>query len=182
MAILHHKEEKIQVVLGRLPKNYTHDQFVEMFIKLYSKDWGKIKSAYVKQSQDKEPGTIITMPKPDLYLKQLVETYLTLNAPKKEEVKEVIAVKTKAPNKKKEEKIEEQVEIVKKPKTVAKKKVEVISENVVVKKPKAAVKKVLVTKEEAPIKETKKKSPTNKKLEAEKVEETKPKTVKTTKK
>ena len=48
MAILHHKEEKIQVVLGRLPKKYTHEQFVEMFIKLYSKDWGKIKAAYIK--------------------------------------------------------------------------------------------------------------------------------------
>ena len=54
MAVLHKKEEKIQAVLGRLPKKYTHEQFVEMFIKLYSKDWGKIKSAFIKQNQDKE--------------------------------------------------------------------------------------------------------------------------------
>jgi hypothetical protein len=79
MAVLHKKEEKIQAVLGRLPKKYTNEEFVAMFIKLYSKDWGKIKSAYIKQSQDKEPGTIINMPKPDLYLKQVLETYLKNN-------------------------------------------------------------------------------------------------------
>ncbi|MDN3587493.1 hypothetical protein QWY86_12480 [Pedobacter aquatilis] len=76
MAVLHKKEEKIQAVLGRLTKKYTDEQFVEMFIKLYSKDWGKIKSAYIKQSQDKEPGTIINMPKPEVYLKQILATYL----------------------------------------------------------------------------------------------------------
>lgn len=76
MAILHRKEEKLQVVLGRLPKKYTHEEFVAMFIKLYSKDWGKIKAAYIKQSQDKEPGTVVRMPKPDLYLKQVLEIYL----------------------------------------------------------------------------------------------------------
>ena len=76
MAVLHRKEEKIQAVLGRLPKKYTDEQFVEMFIRLYSKDWGKIKSAYIKQSQDKEPGTIINMPKPEVYLKQILAIYL----------------------------------------------------------------------------------------------------------
>jgi hypothetical protein len=77
MAVLHRKEEKIQAVLGRLPKKYSADDFVAMFIKLYSKDWGKIKSAYIKASQDKEAGTIIHMPKPELYLKQILEIYLT---------------------------------------------------------------------------------------------------------
>lgn len=76
MAILHKKEEKIQAVIGRLPKKYTDDAFVEMFIKLFSKDWGKIKSAYIKQSQDKEVGTVITMPKPADYLKQILNTFL----------------------------------------------------------------------------------------------------------
>jgi chloramphenicol O-acetyltransferase len=76
MAVLHRKEEKIEVVLSKLPKDYTDKQFVEMFIQLYSKDWGKIKANYLKQSQDKEPGTIITMPKPELYLKSLLELYL----------------------------------------------------------------------------------------------------------
>ena len=82
MAILHRKEEKIQVVLGRLPQAHTDEEFVKMFIKLYGKDWGKIKAAYLKQSQDKEPGTVVTMPKPELYLKQLKEIYLKANAPK----------------------------------------------------------------------------------------------------
>jgi hypothetical protein len=77
MAILHRKEEKIKLVLEKLPANYTSEQFVEKFIQLYSKDWGKIKAAYNKQAQDKEPGTIITMPKPDLYLKQLLTIYLS---------------------------------------------------------------------------------------------------------
>ena len=77
MAVLHRKEEKIQAVLGRLPKKYSPDDFVAMFIKLYSKEWGKIKSAYIKASQDKEPGTVIHMPKPELYLKQVLEIFLT---------------------------------------------------------------------------------------------------------
>jgi len=47
-----------------------------MFIKLFSKDWGKIKSAYIKQSQDKEPGTVINMPNPKNYLQQVLDTYL----------------------------------------------------------------------------------------------------------
>lgn len=100
MAILHRKEEKIQVVLGRLDENYTTEQFVEMFIKLYSKEWGKIKSAYVKQSQDKEPGTVVTMPKPALYLAQLLEKYLAENKTAKVETEtvkeEVTEVKEKA--------------------------------------------------------------------------------------
>lgn len=96
MAVLHKKEEKIQAVLGRLPKKYTNEEFVAMFIKLYSKDWGKIKSAYIKQSQDKEPGTVINMPKPDLYLKQILETYLKNNVAIVE-VKEEPEVAVKAP-------------------------------------------------------------------------------------
>ncbi len=76
MAVLHKKEEKIQAVLGKLPENYTEEQFVEMFIRLFSKDWGKLKSAYIKQSQDKEPGTTINMPAPAVYLKQLLKIYL----------------------------------------------------------------------------------------------------------
>jgi predicted AAA+ superfamily ATPase len=79
MAVLHRKEEKIEAVLSKLPEEYTDKQFVEVFIQLYSKDWGKIKANYLKQSQDKEPGTIITMPKPELYLKSILTTYLENN-------------------------------------------------------------------------------------------------------
>jgi hypothetical protein len=77
MAVLHNKEQKIEDVLSKLPAKYTHKQFVDMFIQLYSRDWGKIKANYLKQSQDKEPGTVITMPKPELYLKSILETYLS---------------------------------------------------------------------------------------------------------
>ena len=76
MAVLHRKEEKIEVVLSKLPKDYTDKQFIDMFIQLYSKDWGKIKANYIKQSQDKEPGTVITMPKPEIYLKNILQVYL----------------------------------------------------------------------------------------------------------
>jgi len=79
MAVLHKKEEKIAAVLSKLPKEYTDKQFVDTFIQLYSKDWGKIKANYIKQSQDKEPGTIIIMPKPDVYLIQLLKSYLKSN-------------------------------------------------------------------------------------------------------
>ncbi|MBP8067215.1 MAG: hypothetical protein KAY27_01515 [Pedobacter sp.] len=112
MAVLHRKEEKIQAVLGRLPKKYSPDDFVAMFIKLYSSDWGKIKSAYIKASQDKEPGTVINMPKPDLYLKQVLDIFLNQKVAAqieivKEEVAEITpivtkAVKVKAPLKKAE--------------------------------------------------------------------------------
>lgn len=74
MAIVSRKEEKIRVVLNELPDNFTDKQFVEMFIKLYSRDWGKIKAQYLKQAQDKEEGTLITMPKPDQYLLSLLQT------------------------------------------------------------------------------------------------------------
>lgn len=104
MAILHRKEEKIQAVLGRLNKNYTTEQFVEMFIKLYSKEWGKIKSAYVKQSQDKEPGTVVNMPKPALYLEQLLAKYLSENSSVVEKTTKVVVEEkaVKAPAEKKE--------------------------------------------------------------------------------
>jgi predicted transcriptional regulator YheO len=133
MAILHRKEEKIQAVLGRLPKKYTEEQFLEMFIKLYSKDWGKIKSAYIKQSQDKEPGTVINMPKPEIYLKQILTNYLQQkDSPKTEEVaKEEVIEKEeaiteakikKAPAKKaKAPAEEEKPKIVKKPAAKTKK-------------------------------------------------------------
>ncbi|MDQ8005380.1 MAG: hypothetical protein REI64_11320 [Pedobacter sp.] len=148
MAILHRKEEKIQVVLGRLPKKYTHEEFVQMFIKLYSKDWGKIKSAYIKQNQDREPGTVVNMPKPELYLQQLLDTYLA-TAPSKNVANVTSDVKT-------EEKSSA------KAKSVAKKKEETPAT-----KTKAAPKK---QKEEniAPTEEIKKKATAKKKVAAEK--------------
>ncbi|MCZ4223670.1 hypothetical protein [Pedobacter rhodius] len=164
MAVLHKKEEKIQAVLGRLAKKYTDEQFVEMFIKLYSKDWGKIKSAYIKQSQDKEPGTIINMPKPEIYLKQVLANYLNqADAPKTTEVKkEVIAEtpaveakKAKAPAKKKEA-VAEEVTAEPKKKAPAKKKAEVTEETVTeLKKAKAPAKKKAEVTEEVPAVEKK---------------------------
>ncbi|WP_233603756.1 hypothetical protein [Pedobacter sp. KBW01] len=155
MAILHRKEEKIQAVLGRLPKKYTDEQFLEMFIKLYSKDWGKIKSAYTKQAQDKEPGTVINMPKPDVYLKQLLAIYLQNTAtPKAAEVKEEIVAepvaevkKAKAPAKKKETATESEKAAPKKAKAPAAKKATPAKETEEeTKKPKAAAKKPVAKK------------------------------------
>lgn len=80
MAILHRKEEKLQAVLGRLPVTYSDEEFVAMFIQLFSRDWGRIKAAYIKQTQDKEPGTVITMPKPEAYLKQVLTNFLSKRA------------------------------------------------------------------------------------------------------
>ncbi|MBT2559755.1 hypothetical protein J7E50_17675 [Pedobacter sp. ISL-68] len=168
MAVLHKKEEKIQAVLGRLPKKYTDEQFVEMFIRLYSKDWGKIKSAYIKQSQDKEPGTIINMPKPEVYLRQILANYLQQDrAPKAVEVKEEPVVeapvtevkKAKAPAKKKETVAEEVSAEVKKAKAPAKKKAEAIEEPTVeVKKAKVPAKKKAEAIEEVPVVEKKAKA------------------------
>ncbi|SFH45643.1 hypothetical protein [Pedobacter insulae] len=119
MAVLHRKEEKIQAVLGRLPKKYNSDDFVAMFIKLYSKDWGKIKSAYIKASQDKEPGTVIHMPKPELYLKQILEIFLNQRTEPSTAVtkEEAIATEPIVPKEKK-------VTKTAKPKSPAKKTVE----------------------------------------------------------
>jgi outer membrane biosynthesis protein TonB len=165
MAVLHKKEEKIQAVLGRLPKKYTDEQFVEMFIRLYSKDWGKIKSAYIKQSQDKEPGTVINMPKPEVYLKQILANYLQQeHAPKAAEVKEELVVeapvveakKAKAPPKKKVVVTEEIPAEVKKAKAPAKKKAEIAEEPVAeVKKVKAPAKKKAEVTKAAPAVEKK---------------------------
>lgn len=157
MAILHRKEEKIQVVLGRLPKQYTHEQFLEMFIKLYSKDWGKIKSAYIKQSQDKEPGTVVNMPKPDLYLKQILDTYLA-NKPEAT-VKETPAKTTKTTSKKKAEQVTDD-EPIKKAKAK-------LVETELKKAPKSVSSKtkVAAAEETTPAKELKKKAPAKKKTE-----------------
>lgn len=165
MAILHRKEEKLQVVLGRLPKEYTHEEFVEMFIKLYSKDWGKIKSAYIKQSQDREPGTIVNMPKPDLYLKQVLETYLA-NKPaemvEEEPAKtsKTAVAKSKTDIKKKLDKVTEE--------KVGKKAKASTDETELAKTPKVSSKKKLVAEEQPePVKEVKKKVPAKKKTETE---------------
>ncbi|UKT63943.1 hypothetical protein [Pedobacter mucosus] len=175
MAVLHRKEEKIQAVLGRLPKKYTHEQFVEMFIKIYSKEWGKIKSAYIKQSQDKERGTVINMPKPEIYLKQILANYLQQEAtPKAAEVKEEVVVeepiaevkKAKAPAKKKVEVAEEVVPEPKKAKAPAKKKVEVPEEEVAeVKKSKTPAKKKADASDETPTVEKKPKAAAKKAVE-----------------
>jgi len=184
MAVLHKKEEKIQAVLGRLPKKYTDEQFVEMFIRLYSKDWGKIKSAYIKQSQDKEPGSIINMPKPEIYLKQVLANYLqNAHAPKAAEVKEEVAKTPEAPVEKpkaaaKEAATQAEAAEPKKVKAPAKKKAETEETPAAeVKKPKAPAKKKVETAEE-PVAEVKKaKAPAKKKTEttADSAEIAKPK-------
>ena len=142
MAVLHKKEEKIQAVLGRLPKKYTDEQFVEMFIRLYSKDWGKIKSAYIKQSQDKEPGTIINMPKPEVYLKQILAIYLQQKDEPKdtEEVAEKPAVEKAT--KKSEIVVAEKITAEPKKKTSVPK----VTEANESKKPKATAKKTITKK------------------------------------
>lgn len=102
MAVLNKKEEKIQAVLGRLPKNYSQDDFVKMFIQLFSNDWGKIKRTYIKQSQDKEEGTVFNMPKPELYLKQMLDIYLskpTANSDKSTKVEQTEKAETKVTTK-----------------------------------------------------------------------------------
>ncbi len=76
MAIINKKEDKIQAVIERLPANYSEEDFVELFKKLFSKDWGKVKANYIRQTQDKEVDAVITMPKPDLYLISLLKSYL----------------------------------------------------------------------------------------------------------
>lgn len=159
MAVLHHKEEKIQAVLGRLPKKYSPDDFVAMFIKLYSKDWGKIKSAYIKASQDKEPGTVIHMPKPDLYLKQILETFLVqkpstvIEIPKEAEPKPVVvklptqhATTAKSKASVKEVEIEAPVAKIAKPvtKKISAKKTVIAEDTAVVKKQKAISTKKLI--------------------------------------
>ena len=143
MAILHNKEFKIATVIEKLPKKYTEDQFVEQFIKIFSKEWGKIKTAYIKQSQDKEQGTVINMPKPDLYLKQLLKNFLRREAEKKVEPRDVEAVKID------EESADEALEIVVKAETKEKKAPEISKkENARVEKPKkAAVEKKSKVKE-----------------------------------
>ncbi|MCX2494659.1 hypothetical protein OQX63_14325 [Pedobacter sp. PF22-3] len=167
MAVLHKKEEKIQAVLGRLPKKYTDEQFVEMFIRLYSKDWGKIKSAYIKQSQDKEPGTIINMPKPEVYLRQILANYLQQDhiteaaAPKEEPVADAPATevkKAKAPAKK-DVVVEEAPAGEKEKKVPVKKKAEATEEPALeVKKAKAPAKKKAEATEETPVAEKKTKA------------------------
>jgi len=167
MAILHRKEEKIQVVLGRLPKQYTQEEFVEMFIKLYSKDWGKIKAAYIKQNQDKEPGTVVNMPKPDLYLKQVLDTYLNAKpneAPAEEtkvakDVSEETPVKSKkvAPKKKTEEEPIEAGTVAKKTKAAPKKKAETEA-SVTEAKVKVVAKKKVAEEKAAPAKTKKEKA------------------------
>lgn len=129
MAVLHKKEEKLQAVLGRLPKKYSHEEFVAMFIQLFSKDWGRIKSAYVKQTQDKEPGTVINMPKPELYLKQVLDNFLSQKAqvePTSQAAAEVEVETPVAPKKTKKtavKKVAEQAdeEVAPKPKATKKK-------------------------------------------------------------
>lgn len=143
MAVLHRKEEKIQAVLGRLPKKYNSDDFVAMFIKLYSKDWGKIKSAYIKASQDKEPGTVIHMPKPELYLKQILEIFLSQRTETTPELpKEEVIATEKVVTVKKAKAISAEKSTAKVTKNkVAVKKDEEIASTPVIKKPKAASKK-----------------------------------------
>ena len=143
MAILHNKEFKIATVIEKLPKKYTEDQFVDHFIKLFSKEWGKIKTAYIKQSQDKEQGTVINMPKPDLYLKQLLKNFLRREAEKKVGSSGVEAVKID------EERAAEALEILVKAETKEKKVPEISKkEKARVEKPKkAAVEKKYKIKE-----------------------------------
>jgi hypothetical protein len=77
MAVLHRKEEKIEAVLNKLSDNYSDKEFVDMFIQLYSKDWGKIKANYIKQSQDKVEGTVVKMPKPEVYIIDMLKIFLS---------------------------------------------------------------------------------------------------------
>jgi len=157
MAVLNKKEEKIQAVLGRLPKKYTQEEFVAMFIKLYGKDWGKIKSAYIKQSQDKEPGTVINMPKPEAYLKQLLAIYLTNNANSTPVEEAKPAAKTRVAKKAKTETEEATVEVKASPK-----KKPAVKETETV-KTKSTAAKNKTTADKADVAEVKVKSPAKKK-------------------
>lgn len=67
MTVILKKDEKVKTVIEKLNPNYTIEEFIEMFQKLYPKDWNKLELNYNKTIKNTKPGKIIPMPKPEQY-------------------------------------------------------------------------------------------------------------------
>ena len=75
MAVILKKDEKIKKVIENLPEKYDLQNFIDKFIELYEKDWIKIEKTYFEHLRKTKPGKKNPMPKPEQYLKNMLNVW-----------------------------------------------------------------------------------------------------------
>jgi hypothetical protein len=73
------KDEKIAVVVSKLPSKYTEYDFIALFKELYPNDWQKIEKRYQQHLLNNKPGKKIPMPKPEKYLLNALKVWQMKN-------------------------------------------------------------------------------------------------------
>lgn len=69
-------EIKIEKTLVELEKPFMVQDVFNQFIKIYPEDWKKHKIAYSKFNRSKQFGKTIPLPKPEVSLKKMIQTWI----------------------------------------------------------------------------------------------------------
>jgi len=69
-------DKKIEQTIASLEDKYTIQDVFNKFIALFPEDWKKHKIAYSKFNRSKQFGRTIPLPKPEVSLKKMIQTWL----------------------------------------------------------------------------------------------------------
>ncbi|MBL4642604.1 MAG: hypothetical protein JKY44_03325 [Flavobacteriaceae bacterium] len=69
-------DKKIEQTIASLEDKYTIQDVFNKFIALFPEDWKKHKIDYSKFNRSKQFGRTIPLPKPEVSLKKMIQTWL----------------------------------------------------------------------------------------------------------
>lgn len=69
--LIHRKKEKAFNIFRRLKSDICEESFIDLFKKLYPKDWKTIVEKYTEEENATEAGKKHPMPHPDIYMKNM---------------------------------------------------------------------------------------------------------------
>jgi hypothetical protein len=76
MSLILEMEEKLGNVASNCPEKYTMQDLFTKFIELYPEDWKNIKAAYSRDRRMSKPRKSIPLPKPEIYMRNIINTWL----------------------------------------------------------------------------------------------------------
>ena len=79
MAVVIKKDEKINATIIMLKDPFSQKDFIDKFKELYPKDWAKLEKAYADHIRHAKLGKPVPMPKPEQYLKNVLNVWKKQN-------------------------------------------------------------------------------------------------------
>jgi hypothetical protein len=80
MAVIVKKAEKVRATCESLQPGFTFEQFLAAFQEQHPDSWANVVSEYMKHERKKKPGKSHPMPRPEQYMRNALNVYLSKQA------------------------------------------------------------------------------------------------------